>query len=241
MWPKILVVCPFLIDQSSGLLWLEAIRTPLSDNLYIIVTDICRQFVPLLQRVEVQCRCVGWDWKMTTLTMDGLASTVTKAAEINLMKGLATICGPNIRCNSVSPGLMMTEWGRKFPESKVKATKEKGVLQSLATVEDAARSDKNSCNEQKHNRAEYCHRLWHSEYNTCEICDFELSAMRMKWATPYRLGICDTKELIGIWDGLADLALELINTVIIPEVSKYFITCCVTLSRVNENYGRRAF
>jgi hypothetical protein len=63
----------------------------------------------------------------------------------------------------------------------------------------------------------------------------------MKWATPYRLGICDTKELIGIWDGLADLALELINTVIIPEVSKYFITCCVTLSRVNENYGRRAF
>ena len=112
---------PFLIDQSSGLPWLKAIRTPLSDNLYIIVTDICRQFAPLLQRVEVQCRCVGWDWKMTTLTMDGLASTVTKAAEIHLMKGLATICGPNIRCNSVRPGLMMTEWRRKFPESKVKA------------------------------------------------------------------------------------------------------------------------
>lgn len=63
---------------------------------------------------------------MTTSTMDGLASTVTKAAEIHLAKGLATICGPNIRCNSVSPGLMMTEWGRKFLESKVKATKREG-------------------------------------------------------------------------------------------------------------------
>jgi len=34
--------------------------------------------------------------------------------------------GPNIRCNSVSPGLMMTEWGRRFPESKAKATKGEG-------------------------------------------------------------------------------------------------------------------
>jgi hypothetical protein len=27
------------------------------------------------------------------------------------------------------------------------------------------------------------------EYDTCEICDFELSATRMKWATTHRLGI----------------------------------------------------
>jgi hypothetical protein len=38
---------------------------------------------------------------------------LTKAVEIHLMKGLATICGPNIGCSSVSPGLMMTEWGTK--------------------------------------------------------------------------------------------------------------------------------
>ncbi|KAK5948935.1 hypothetical protein OHC33_010021 [Knufia fluminis] len=67
-----------------------------------------------------------------------LPYAVTKAAQIHLMKGLATICGPKIRCNSVSPGLMMTEWGQKFPESKVKATTEKAVGKSLATVEDVA-------------------------------------------------------------------------------------------------------
>ena len=39
-----------------------------------------------------------------------LPYAVTKAAEIHLTKGLALICGKNVRCNSVSPGLMMTEW-----------------------------------------------------------------------------------------------------------------------------------
>jgi NAD(P)-dependent dehydrogenase (short-subunit alcohol dehydrogenase family) len=39
-----------------------------------------------------------------------LPYSVTKAAEIHLTKGLAIICGNKVRCNSVSPGLMMTEW-----------------------------------------------------------------------------------------------------------------------------------
>lgn len=39
-----------------------------------------------------------------------LPYSVTKAAEIHLTKGLAMICGKKVRCNSVSPGLMMTEW-----------------------------------------------------------------------------------------------------------------------------------
>ena len=55
-----------------------------------------------------------------------------------MMKGLALICGPKIRCNSVSPGLMMTEWGAKFPEAKVKATTEKAAGKALATPEDVA-------------------------------------------------------------------------------------------------------
>jgi NAD(P)-dependent dehydrogenase (short-subunit alcohol dehydrogenase family) len=67
-----------------------------------------------------------------------LPYSVTKAAEIHLTKGLATICGPKLRINSVSPGLMMTGWGQKFPEAKVKAATEKGVLKSLATGEDVA-------------------------------------------------------------------------------------------------------
>ncbi|OAP58732.1 short chain dehydrogenase [Fonsecaea erecta] len=67
-----------------------------------------------------------------------LPYSVTKAAEIHLTKGLAMICGPKVRCNSVSPGLMMTEWGNQFPEAKVKATVEKSALKSTATTEDVA-------------------------------------------------------------------------------------------------------
>jgi NAD(P)-dependent dehydrogenase (short-subunit alcohol dehydrogenase family) len=40
-----------------------------------------------------------------------LPYSVTKAAEIHLTKGLAVIAGGSgVRCNSVSPGLMLTEW-----------------------------------------------------------------------------------------------------------------------------------
>lgn len=67
-----------------------------------------------------------------------LAYSVTKAAEIHLTKGLASICGPKIRCNAVSPGLLLTEWGNRFPESKIKDTTEKGMLKRLPTVEDVA-------------------------------------------------------------------------------------------------------
>lgn len=67
-----------------------------------------------------------------------LPYSVTKAAQIHLVKGLALICGPKIRCNAVSPGLLLTEWGERFPESKIKATAEKGLLKRLVTVEDVA-------------------------------------------------------------------------------------------------------
>ena len=67
-----------------------------------------------------------------------LPYSVTKAAEIHLTKGLATIAGPKVRCNVVSPGLMMTEWGQKFSEARVQAAKDKGALKSLASVEDVA-------------------------------------------------------------------------------------------------------
>lgn len=67
-----------------------------------------------------------------------LPYSVTKAAAIHLTKGLAMIAGPKIRCNTVSPGLMMTEWGHKFPEKQVKMVTERGVLKRLATPEDVA-------------------------------------------------------------------------------------------------------
>lgn len=67
-----------------------------------------------------------------------LPYAVTKAAQIHLAKSLAVICGPKIRVNSVSPGLLMTEWGMKFPQEKIQASINNTKLKRLATVEDVA-------------------------------------------------------------------------------------------------------
>ena len=67
-----------------------------------------------------------------------IAYSVTKAAEIHLLKCLATVCGPKIQCNSISPGLVMSEWGQQFPESVVKDISEKAALKRLTTLEDVA-------------------------------------------------------------------------------------------------------
>jgi NAD(P)-dependent dehydrogenase (short-subunit alcohol dehydrogenase family) len=64
-----------------------------------------------------------------------LAYSVTKAACIHLTKGLAVICGPRVRVNAVSPGLLLTEWGMKFPEEKREAAREATKLKRLPTVE----------------------------------------------------------------------------------------------------------
>ncbi|TGO91246.1 hypothetical protein BPOR_0034g00130 [Botrytis porri] len=66
-----------------------------------------------------------------------MAYSVTKAAQIHLIKSLALTS--TIRVNSVSPGLMLTDWGLQFPESKVEGVKKKSPLGRLATVEDVAR------------------------------------------------------------------------------------------------------
>ncbi|CCD44485.1 short-chain dehydrogenase [Botrytis cinerea] len=66
-----------------------------------------------------------------------MAYSVTKAAQIHLIKSLALTS--TIRVNSISPGLMLTDWGLQFPESKVERVKKKSTLGRLATVEEVAR------------------------------------------------------------------------------------------------------
>jgi len=63
---------------------------------------------------------------------------VTKAAQIHLAKSLAVILAPRIRVNSISPGMLLTEWGMKFPEKKREAAIQNTKLKRLATVEDCA-------------------------------------------------------------------------------------------------------
>jgi NAD(P)-dependent dehydrogenase (short-subunit alcohol dehydrogenase family) len=64
-----------------------------------------------------------------------LPYAVTKAASIHLTKCLANICAPKIRFNSVSPGLMLTEWGLKFSEQKIEAHRTGTKLKRLPEVD----------------------------------------------------------------------------------------------------------
>ncbi|KAF4630335.1 hypothetical protein G7Y89_g7796 [Cudoniella acicularis] len=66
------------------------------------------------------------------------AYSVTKAAQIHLIKSLAMIASPKIRVNSVSPGILLTEWGMKFPQERLEAAREKTQLKRFVTVEDVA-------------------------------------------------------------------------------------------------------
>lgn len=67
-----------------------------------------------------------------------LAYAVTKAAQIHLVKGLAMIASPKIRVNSVSPGLMLTDWGLQFGPEKIEEMTNRTKLKRLATVEEVA-------------------------------------------------------------------------------------------------------
>ena len=64
-----------------------------------------------------------------------LPYAVSKAAAIHLSKSLAVICSPKIRVNSVSPGLLLTDWGLSFGEEKINTATNATKLKRLATVE----------------------------------------------------------------------------------------------------------
>ncbi|KAI0194555.1 short chain dehydrogenase [Astrocystis sublimbata] len=67
-----------------------------------------------------------------------LAYSVTKAAQLHLMKGLAVMAAPNIRVNSVSPGLLLTEWAERFSDELKEDHRQKTKLKRIVTVEDVA-------------------------------------------------------------------------------------------------------
>ncbi|KAF3923440.1 hypothetical protein ABW21_db0207261 [Orbilia brochopaga] len=69
-----------------------------------------------------------------------MAYSVSKAAALHLMRGLASSHGPKIRVNAVCPGLVLTEWGSQFPESVKEGYRLKSATQAYiepVTVADA--------------------------------------------------------------------------------------------------------
>ncbi|KAH9909952.1 short chain dehydrogenase [Xylariomycetidae sp. FL2044] len=67
-----------------------------------------------------------------------LAYSVTKAAQLHMIKGLACMVGPRVRVNSVSPGLLQTEWAKRFPPEAQEAHRQKTKLKRFAELEDVA-------------------------------------------------------------------------------------------------------
>ncbi|PGH27519.1 hypothetical protein AJ80_00760 [Polytolypa hystricis UAMH7299] len=67
-----------------------------------------------------------------------MAYSVSKAAGLHLMKALASTQGPKIRVNAVLPGLILTEWGNRFPEEVKQGYKDQAKLKTVPEVEDCA-------------------------------------------------------------------------------------------------------
>ncbi|KAI1847983.1 hypothetical protein JX266_006096 [Neoarthrinium moseri] len=63
-----------------------------------------------------------------------LAYSVTKAAQLHMIRGLACMAGPKIRVNSVSPGLLQTEWAERFPPAAQEAHRQKTKLKRMTGV-----------------------------------------------------------------------------------------------------------
>ncbi|KAM0172500.1 hypothetical protein ACHAPF_007379 [Botrytis cinerea] len=66
--------------------------------------------------------------------------SVTKAAQLHLMKCLAATQGPKVRVNAVLPGLVLTEWGRLYSEEDQEKLKDKAYLKRVTDIEDCAQA-----------------------------------------------------------------------------------------------------
>ncbi|CAK7236025.1 hypothetical protein SBRCBS47491_009495 [Sporothrix bragantina] len=67
-----------------------------------------------------------------------LAYSAAKAAQIHMVKGLAAMVAPRIRVNSVSPGLLETEWAERFSAGQKADMLNKTKLRRFVTVDDVA-------------------------------------------------------------------------------------------------------
>ncbi|KAH6639444.1 short chain dehydrogenase/reductase [Boeremia exigua] len=62
--------------------------------------------------------------------------SVTKAAQLHLVKCLAVTEGPKIRVNTVLPGLLLTEWGKKYSPERIKALQNAAALKKDTDLQD---------------------------------------------------------------------------------------------------------
>jgi 3-oxoacyl-[acyl-carrier protein] reductase len=82
---------------------------------------------------------------ITTSSVAGLSPAgsslpyaVSKAALIHLTKCLAVALAPDIRVNTVAPGLLMTRWVAGFSEERLEAMSQRALLKKAADIPDVA-------------------------------------------------------------------------------------------------------
>jgi NAD(P)-dependent dehydrogenase (short-subunit alcohol dehydrogenase family) len=69
-----------------------------------------------------------------TLSGSSMAYSVTKAAQVHLMKCLANTQGPKVRINAVLPGLLLTDWGNLYGEERINGLKNASALKKEVGV-----------------------------------------------------------------------------------------------------------
>lgn len=57
-----------------------------------------------------------------------LAYSVTKAAQLHLVKCIAKTQGAKLRANAVLPGLLLTEWGQQFGRERIEVLQKEAIL-----------------------------------------------------------------------------------------------------------------
>jgi len=65
---------------------------------------------------------------------------VTKAAQLHLMRCLASTQGPKVRVNAVLPGFLGTEWGDRYGQERIVEMREKAYLKQDTDLDDAAQA-----------------------------------------------------------------------------------------------------
>ena len=121
---------------------LEAVIEEVWDELFALNTKaaffLARAAAPLL-------RLDGGGQFISTSSVAGLAASgsslpysVSKAALIHLTKCLAVALAPEVRVNSVAPGLLLTRWAAGFGDERLTAISEKALLKKATDLEDTA-------------------------------------------------------------------------------------------------------
>ncbi|TKA27137.1 hypothetical protein B0A50_04474 [Salinomyces thailandicus] len=73
-----------------------------------------------------------------SLSGSSMAYSVTKAAQLHLMKCLANTQGAKVRVNAVLPGLLLTDWGNLYGEERLAMLKDRAVLKKETELGDCA-------------------------------------------------------------------------------------------------------